>query len=519
MKPLYHYLGDGLVVFGSEIKALLPAVHHELSVNEEVVKAYLNLGYCPEPFTIYREIEALPPGHALIVSARIRRLQAITQYNFDRENSFTFAENTERVAGLLDQAVKRNLVSDVGTGVALSGGIDSSLIYQRAHQADADIQGLTVRFNDAQYDETAMAETFARHVNGTHYVLSVEESGLDLSFLDDLLLHFDQPYCDSSAIPTYHLTKATRRHTKVLLGGDGGDELFAGYPSLSRLPLVHRLHRFPGGSLLGTLAAAGGRFGSDETGRTLTRAGALLRAEPGQMLFDWLSWFPRHARFRGESPFRYSPDDGFACYRRVFEDVQPGTFTAAITFEHFSKMLLSDYLRKTDMMSMLNGVEYRVPLLDEDLVRFALSIPAKQKSSFSTTKKILRHLHAQVFPPQTSQAPKHGFSIPLDNYLAPEALLRMRELVLEGGEFVKTYVREDYLKFVFDVAAGARPGRREMSREGTYQRILLFYSLELWHQRSQGRAESVASGAFARSRSFVPKPPRPLDCPAFSALN
>ena len=246
------------------------------------------------------------------------------------------------------------------------------------------------------------------------------------------------------------------------------------------------------------MLAAGGRFGSDETGRTLTRAGALLRAEPSQMLFDWLSWFPRIPVFAANRRSAIRLMKGFACYRRVFEDVQPGPFTAAITFEHFSKMLLSDYLRKTDMMSMLNGVEYRVPLLDEDLVRFALSIPAKQKSSFSTTKKILRHLHAQVFPLQTSQAPKHGFSIPLDNYLAPEALLRMRELVLEGGEFVKTYVREDYLKFVFDVAAGARPGRREMSREGTYQRILLFYSLELWHQRSQGRAESVSSGAFAR---------------------
>ena len=259
MKPLYHYHRDGLVVFGSEIKALLPAVHQELSINEEVVKAYLNLGYCPEPFTIYREIEALPPGHALIVSARTRRLEAITQYSFDRENSLTFVENTERVAGLLDQAVNRNLVSDVGAGDALSGGIDSSLIYQRAHQEDAGIQGLTVRFNDAKYDETAMAETFARHVKGRHRVLSVEAAGFDLGFLDDLLLHFDQPYCDSSAIPTYHLTKSTRRHTKVLLGGDGGDELFAGYPSLSRLPFVHRLHRVWGGSLLGSLLAAGGR--------------------------------------------------------------------------------------------------------------------------------------------------------------------------------------------------------------------------------------------------------------------
>lgn len=481
VKPLYYARTKDVFVFGSEIKALRPVLHDHLTIDHDVIKAYLNLGYCPEPFTAYREVRALSPGHALIVSEDQWQDVSLVSHVFTEQNRLTFQENVERVSSLLAKAVERNLVADVETAVALSGGIDSSLVYAHATRANANIRALTVRFDDQEYDEAGVAELYGRHLSGRQLTLSVD-ADFCLERLNQLLLHFDQPFADSSAVPVYYLTKATRQHTKVLLGGDGGDELFNGYASLASLPYVYRARQLGCAPVLGGLLAIARQFSDGERARTLTRAGALLSGEPTAMLFDWLSWFPRHTRLEQRSPFLYPPDAGLALYREAFKDSEPASFTGRLVFEHFTKLLLSDYLRKTDMMSMLNGVEYRVPLLDEDLVQFALSIPFGQKSSLRQHKKFLRYLHEQLFPAETSRAPKRGFSIPLDVYLAPTDLAKMRDLVLRRDSFVRAYVRDDYLGFVFDVATGAREGSRYLSRAGTYQRVLLFYSLELWRQ-------------------------------------
>jgi asparagine synthase (glutamine-hydrolysing) len=484
IKPLYYARRADVVVFGSEIKALLPVVGRELTIDEAVVKAYLNLGYCPEPFTAYREIRALRPGHAVVVTQDDWRETAAVGYRFEDENDLSYQDNVQRASSLLAQAVHRNLVADVPTAVALSGGIDSSLVYAHATRANDQIRGLTVRFNEPGFDESSIAESYARQLGGEQLVLPVDPD-FGLEKLNDILLHFDQPFADSSAVPVYYLTRATRQYTKVLIGGDGGDELFNGYASLSRLPAAYRAHQSGFAKVLSRLMVLSGGMLQPDSARALDRAASVVAAEPGDMLFDWLSWLPRHTRIDGRSPFLYAEDEGARLYRQAFGDRVPRRFTARLTFEHFAGLLLSDYLRKTDMMSMLNGVEYRVPLLDEDLVRFAFSIPYGQKSSSRKPKRVLRDLHARIFPPETSTAAKRGFSIPLDKYLSADDFGAMRDLVMRPDSFVQLFIDRRYLDFVFDAVTGHNVSRRYISSAGAYQRALLFYSLELWYQHAR----------------------------------
>jgi asparagine synthase (glutamine-hydrolysing) len=376
--------------------------------------------------------------------------------------------------------------------VALSGGIDSSLVYAGALNANPDVRGLTVQFDDPRYDEATAAQAFARHLSGRQLNIRVD-AAFNRETLDRLLLHFDQPFADSSAIPVYYLTKGTQQFTRVLIGGDGGDELFNGYASLASLPTARRVGQAGVGGIVARLLAIGSTLSGDDTRRTLARAGDLFTDKPADMLFDWLSWLPRHTRHDGRTAFLYPQDDGLQVYHSVFRKQEPRSFEARLVFEHFTKLLLSDYLRKTDMMSMLNSIEYRVPLLDEDLVGFALSIPFRQKSSLRSHKRILRALHQRTFPPESSQAPKRGFSIPLKDHLTADDLRHMQELVLGSGSICRSFVRSDYLQFVFDVATGKRQGSRQLSPAGTFQRALLFYSLELWYQRHASRSQSVAA--------------------------
>jgi asparagine synthase (glutamine-hydrolysing) len=481
VKPLYYSRNTELFVFGSEIKALLPSLNGQLTPHDEVIKTYLNLGYCPEPFTAYREILALRPGHVLVVSTERSYEIPVVTYAYDEQNDLSFQENVEQVSTLLRQAVRRNLVADVETAVALSGGIDSSLIYAYATSNDARIRGLTVCFSDPRYDEAGIAERYAEQLSGRQLTLPVD-ADFGIERLGQLFSHFDQPFADTSSVPIYYLTKATRQYTKVLLGGDGGDELFNGYASLARLPIIHRVRQLGFAPVVNRLLTLATRFANPDRRRALARAKTLVGDDSAEMLFDWLSWLPRHTRYQDQSPFRYPAGEGLAFYQELFRDVEPQSFSGRLMFEHFAKLLLGDYLRKTDMMSMLNGVEYRVPLLDEDLVRCALAIPFAQKSSWTRQKRVLRHLHRQIFSDDTSSAPKRGFEIPLDVYLPPSDVRRMRDIVCARDSFVRSYIRGEYLGFAFDAVSGVRHEPHHLSREGAFHRALLFYSLELWHR-------------------------------------
>jgi len=243
VKPLYYYTKKNKIVFGSEIKAIKPLIKNIYSINEIAIKQYLNLGYVPEPNTVYNEINALNPGNYYIWShektdANAQQERKFYSYDFDNINSNSFEQNIEKTSYLLENAVKRNLVSDVNINLSLSGGIDSSIIYYYANKHEKNILAQTISFsNDSNFDESKISKNYSRHLSGRHEIIKMKEN-IDLEFIDKIFLHFDQPYADTSAIPTYFINKEASKSTKVIIGGDGGDELFNGYPSQTFLSLI-----------------------------------------------------------------------------------------------------------------------------------------------------------------------------------------------------------------------------------------------------------------------------------------
>ena len=481
IKPLYICGKGGFSIFGSEIKALLPVLKGMLSTNENVLKCYLNLGYCPEPNTIYKEIEAVRPGELIELTSDERAVRSLIEYDFEFVNTLKFNENKSRTRELLKIAVKRNLVADVEVAVALSGGIDSSLIYAFAHESESTIKGLTVSFSDKEHDESETAQLYANSVGGVLQRIEADTS-LDLDTLNMILKNFDQPYADSSAINVFFLTRASGKITKVLLGGDGGDELYNGYPSQTWLTYLEKLGRTGiAYNLSKTLLKAASIAGGSSVKRVTSRMLDLWSDKPREMLYDWHSWFPRKTIYDGKSPFLFDTSTGLRIYESAFDNEAPEEFRNYVVFDYFRKTMLSDYLRKTDMMSMLNGVEYRVPFLDEDLTSFALSIPFDQKSGIREPKKILRSIHKDIYPPQTSKGAKKGFTIPLDKALSKEEYSVIKENLLARQSLSLEYVKKEYVEFLFRMLEERAGAEQEISRAGVYQRILMLYSLNLWN--------------------------------------
>ncbi len=479
IKPLYVYNRNGALIFASEMKAIVPIVREKLTVREHSVLSYLQLSYVPEPDTIYEQIKAHPPGQLSSWSLNDYHYSSsqVNTFDFTFRNGLTLADNTSRTKDLLEQAAQRNLVSDVPVKMALSGGIDSSLLYAFCNR-QLSVGGITVSMNERQYDESDIAAVYANHL---HAPLETVNINIDnrLELLDKLLLHFDQPYADSSLVPFYFLSMAASTQTKVLIGGDGGDEIHNGYSGFKSLPKLLKLRKALPTSLL-TGVFGHPSLGPEKLVRVYNKGiGLLDSSSASELLFKWGSWFPASKKQYPFNPFVKEFNTGIDLFEN---DGDLGEEDLILKY-YFHHRMLGDYLRKSDMMSMINSIEYRVPMLDEDLVNFSLSIPYKQKSDFSTTKKILRNIHGQIYPSMTTKMVKRGFNIPLDTWLGKENLEYIKSQLLRSDGIVKEYIDVKYVDILFKTLT-EKSLQRYCSRATAYQRILILYTLQLWYFNS-----------------------------------
>ena len=482
VKPLYYFRNDNSFIFASEIKAIREIARDELTIDESILKSYLSLGYCIEPSTIYNEIKAVEPGEYIEVNVERNELnfRILSRYKLDEINKFSFEENVIKTKELLLQATQRNLVADVDVSVALSGGIDSSLIYAFAN-AKQKYKGISVKFNDVKYDETPTAKIYAETLSAPLDIIETSTEG-NLELLNEILLHFDQPYSDTSAIPFYFLSKRAVENSKVLIGGDGGDEIQNGYPSFCWLPYIHTISN---NSLLQKIFLLGGNMlrpmlNPDNT-RRIQRLNELVKlSDKEEMICEWQSWLSVSNTLNHKSPFLYDTNIVKDVYKNSFNSILTNDFSESMIKNYFFKRMLGDYLRKADMMSMINGLEYRVPMLDEDLVSFSFTIPYDQKSNSKVGKLILRNIHEQIFPKETSNAPKSGFGIPLDKWLTKSDYSYMESYILDPNGIVTNYIGKSYIHFLFE-SLGNKKNADAISRVSAYQRIIMFYSLQLWY--------------------------------------
>lgn len=439
-KPLYYTrVGDELV-FGSEMKCLLahPGVARRLSL--PALSRYLLYEYVPAPHAILEGVHKLPPGHMLI--AEDGQIRVMPYWAIDpRPASPELGEDeaARQLATLLDTAVRAQLEADVPVGIFLSGGIDSSTVAALAARArPGAIETFSIGFDDPSFDESSHARVVAKHLKTKHHERIFAPKTL-VELLPGLQQLLDEPFGDASILPTYCLSRFAREHVTVALGGDGGDELFAGYPTYQAQKLAQLFDALPGG--LGRALAG--------TGRAVAR---LLPVNPNNLSFDFkvkrftgaleAPVIERHARWLGS----FGPDDQksllSADVRAALAgddpfDVARGIYASSAGAPPLSRLLAldgrtylpDDILFKVDRASMATSLEVRAPLLDHRVVAFASALPPHLKLKGLRTKHLLKRVAADLIPRAILERPKKGFGMPVAKWLKAELREPMLDLL------------------------------------------------------------------------------------------
>ncbi len=477
-KPLFYRLsGEGLE-FASELKALMAIPGFPRRLNRGSLDCYLAFGYVPGDRCILEGVNKLPPAHALTFEldsggSKIWRYwqlpdpsPAQDRGDGDKEDG---AELVDEFEHLLEDAVRRQLVADVPVGVLLSGGVDSSLVTAMAARAAANVKTFTIRFpGHEKYDETEHARLIARHFSTDHLELDAEPSSVDL--LPMLARQFDEPMVDSSMIPTYLVSKLVRQHCTVALGGDGGDELFAGYEHYSRfLWMQEQLGWIPYRLKKGVAGLSSALLPLGVKGRNWLQG---LQAKLDHDLPSVNGCFDRRARqlLLASSALAPGSDTRIAEPVRLQSIPRVSGLLERATRMDFQNYLAEDILVKVDRASMLNSLEVRAPLLDYRIIEFAFGkVPSHLKATTTSRKILLRKLASRVLPPEFDQRRKQGFSIPLPAWLRAGPWRNFFQEVLLGS--ANGLFRHDYV---------ARLLKTQGHGRSNSERLFALVLFELW---------------------------------------
>ncbi len=477
VKPIYYAVLPTGVVFGSEIKALLedPDVPRDWSA--ESLDAYLALQYVPCPRTIYEGIFKLPPAHYLVADAGGVTTQRYWDLRFEGTgDDAREQEYLDRLEALLMESVKLRMISDVPLGAFLSGGIDSSLVVSAmtrlSQSSNSRVVTTSVGFAERAFDELAYARTVATHLKTEAHETIVAPEISEL--LPTLAWHLDEPFADSSAVPTYYVSKAAREHVTVALSGDGGDELWAGYArhrvEHSELQVRRWLGR-TGGRLVGwigtqlPLAMKGAR---SLRHLALPPADAYARKHAYGLFEDDV----RTSLYARDFALAVRDADPYVTFRRAHSACTSADPLDRALYVDVNTYLVDDILTKVDKMSMAVSLEAREPLLDHKLLEFAATIPSSLKLKNGRSKHLLRKLLERYVPGSIVNRPKQGFAAPVGDWLRGPLSPMVTELLHDGR------MRN---RGIFDSAAvrALWTEHRTKQRDHTH-RLWSLVMLELW---------------------------------------
>jgi asparagine synthase (glutamine-hydrolysing) len=411
-KPLYYGIAGGRLTFASEIKALLTVAGQPRRVDPAALDAYLAYGYVPGRLSMLAGINKLPAAHALTFDVGSAATNTWRYWQLPPEPldiAAPLEPMLEEFESLLEASVRRQLVADVPVGVLLSGGIDSGLVTALAARVSPQpVRTFTIAVpGDPTLDEAPAARAIARHCGTVHTELPAEPSSFSL--LPMLARQFDEPIGDSSIVPTYVVARLIRQHATVALGGDGGDELFGGYPHYAWLCRQQRMRHWTPAFVRRELAHAGRALPVGTRGRNhligfddgLDRSLAHVNLFFDDRTRERLSPVLRGGGFERAESFRTGFSEASGVIRRATET-------------DFATTLADGYLVKVDRSSMLNSLEIRAPFLGRSVVEFAFGrVPSRLKVSGNTLKLLPRRLAERLLPPGTDTRPKRGFSVPL----------------------------------------------------------------------------------------------------------
>ena len=486
IKPLYYAHANGTLVFASELKALLNSGLVDRELDFEAFGQYLSLEYIPAPASIVRGVRKLRPGHILEASAGQVRERSYWQLCLARSESDplpgSVADHAHAFRHVLRRAVEREMVSDVSVGVLLSGGIDSSTVAALMTQAtDEPVRSFSVSFSERSFDESVFARRVAAHLGTSHHELRVTPSDLREA-LPTIVANVDEPFADPSIVPTYLVSRFARQYVKVALGGDGGDEMLAGYSTLQAHRLAPIYRAVPRSLRRGVVEPAIGRLPAST--RYLAFDFLLRRFIQGTDAPPWRQHQMWTGALYGEAKSAVlHPDVRRAVDDSAFEAMLADTATASgaahplnrILYQDFKLYLEGDILTKTDRASMATSLETRVPMLNLDVLSHLERVPISLKLRGLTRKYILRRAVTDQLPRSIIKRRKRGFSMPIAAWINDD----LRGLVDE-------YLNEDRLQRegIFNPPEVTRllndHARRARNNAKNIWTILMF---QLWRER------------------------------------
>jgi asparagine synthase (glutamine-hydrolysing) len=421
IKPLVYSWDGGRLLFASEIRALLTDPSVDRTLDRDALMLYLAFSYVPAPRTMFAGIRKLEPGCSLVLEGG--RVEISRYWSLPHPAEDAEPNDPDRLVDLLSEAVAGCMLADVPVGAFLSGGIDSGiLVALMARLSPAPVKTFTIGFDgDELYDETAGARRVAAMYGTEHHEIHIRRQDM-LDALPEVLGASAEPFADSSAIPTFLVARETRRHVKVALSGEGGDELFGGYRSYLAEGLRARYHRVPAllrESVIEPVIAALPDSRETRIGETLRRVKKFIRAAKGpfdERLLALKEIAPARVRGTLLAGGGLGPDPALAWVRQLLGRCGGDAVNRMLGTDVIDS-LPGDMLTKVDLMSMAHSLEVRVPLLDHRVVEFAFRIPGADKLRGGVTKRVLKDSFAGLLPPGHTRRPKSGFEIPISGWL------------------------------------------------------------------------------------------------------
>jgi asparagine synthase (glutamine-hydrolysing) len=482
IKPLYYaHMGDRLV-FGSEIKAMLDA-GIDRAIDPIALHDYLSLNYVPGPRTIFSAIKKLQPGHILVYEAETNQVKVSQYWDVPQANpiSTPITGDVEKdLLNLLRDVVRDQLISDVPLGAFLSGGVDSSLVVALMSEVtDQPVKTFSVGFAEKSYNELPFARIIADRFKTDHHEIIMNPDAIES--VHAMTKYFDEPFADSSAVAVFAVSELARKHVKVALSGDGGDEVFGGYATYQAdkiASIYRRLPRVIGAGLVPRLVemlpTSDGKVSFDFKAKRFVQGGTL---PPLPAHAAWKSFFSEDMKAR-----LYSLDNRPAGLRptvqllQEYYDAYPSTDTMnRILYVDSKVQLVDDMLVKTDRTSMAHSLEVRVPLLDTRLVEWMARMPSDTKVRGLKLKYLLKRVAAQVLPAEILERRKAGFSIPIPRWLKTDLRPLVNERLAPEAVAAEGFFNS---RVVAEMLDDHWAGRRDYSRQ--IWNLLMF---SMWYER------------------------------------
>jgi len=463
IKPLFYYHHDQKFIFASEIKSILQNPNVSQTVNQEALFHYFSFNYVPSPLTMFDGILSLEAGHSLTLKQEVRTKQ-YWDLSFDKKCDLPEEEIQEKLDCYLNDCVTRQLVSDVPVGAFLSGGIDSSTIVSLIQKASKrPVKTFNLRFKESSYDESQYARLVADHLNTEHYEVFCEAKDY-LNNINDIIWHSDNLTVDISMLPLFLVSKLASEHVKVVLSGDGADELFAGYPTYRADKILGYYQKLPGflkknliPALVERLPVSEKRMSLDFKAKRFVEGGLLSLEEAH---YSWRQIFSKEEKKNIlKHEFRKGlSSNSFNIYQRFYQISQHWDTLDRHLYADTKVWLADSILSKVDLMSMAHSLEVRVPFLDHTLVEFAATIPSDFKLKKFQEKSILKKTVHRHVPSQVIQRSKAGFNIPIGKWLRNELKDFMMDVLrsshVQSNEFLDAnYIQNlisDHLSFKKD---------------------------------------------------------------------